>query len=218
MATFGRIDLLVNNAGNNINKPLLDSTTDDFAVSLNVHLMAAFWTMREALPSMRAQDYGRIVNTASALGSFAGINSAPFIAAKAALIGVSKAAALENEDRDIRINTLAPLAMTPLGRDGNHSYLAVKPETLSLANFDKLTVQRVSPAVLFMLLPECPFTGEVIAAGGGRVARIFTATARGYVDEELSSPDLLDHVDDIFAADDFIVPRISADQYPLYPR
>jgi NAD(P)-dependent dehydrogenase (short-subunit alcohol dehydrogenase family) len=70
--------------------------------------------MRAALRHMRRNGYGRIVNAASALGAFGAPHSSPYVMAKAGVIGLSRAAALDNADRDIRVNAIAPVANTIL--------------------------------------------------------------------------------------------------------
>ncbi|MGE0829359.1 MAG: SDR family NAD(P)-dependent oxidoreductase [Hyphomonadaceae bacterium] len=214
VAAFGDINLLVNNAGMNVNGVVHEASTADFLAEINVHLMGALWTMRAAIPRMRAQNYGRIVNTSSALGAFAGVKSAPYITAKAAIMGLSKSAALDNEDRDIRINALAPLAVTPLAA----GYLAIKPETLGQLNMAKLGVNLVSPAVLYLLHRSCTLNGEMLAAGGGRVARIFAATGPGYIPDELTAEGIAENLERIMDTMGFIIPRTSAEQYSLLPK
>src|ERR1700722_18398917 len=97
---FGSVDILVNNAGNAITKPIWKLSTADMKSVLDVHLFGTFWTMRAALPHMRKRGYGRIINTASALGAFGAPHSAPYVAAKAGIIGLTRVAALDTARTD----------------------------------------------------------------------------------------------------------------------
>jgi NAD(P)-dependent dehydrogenase (short-subunit alcohol dehydrogenase family) len=204
---FGRIDILINNAGNAISGPIWEISTEDFKAVLNVHLFGTFWTMRAALRHMRQANYGRIVNTASALGAFGAPHSAPYVTAKAGIIGLSKAAALDNAAADIRINSIAPIAYTNLAKDffDNHP-------TVDVA---KLTTAKVSPAVLYLAHESCSLNGELLSVAAGRVARICTITAPGLYSEDLTSEQLADNLGTVMDPTGYIVPGKSMDQYKL---
>ncbi|GGC65617.1 SDR family NAD(P)-dependent oxidoreductase [Chelatococcus reniformis] len=206
---FGRIDILVNNAGNTLAAHSYDVTTSDFDAVLRVHLHGTLWTMRTALPHMRARNYGRIVNTASSLGAFGAPGALPYVAAKSAIIGLTKGAALENADHDIRINAVSPTAYTGLAK----GYFDTQPQI----PLDKLHVDRVSPAVVLLAHRDCPLNGEVISAGAGRVARIFTATVRGYCSDGLTYEEVSSNLDRVLDADEFFALKSSLEQYKLMP-
>ena len=210
VATFGKIDILVNNAGNGIPGAVQDVRTEDFLASLNVHVLGMFWTMRQALGHMRGQDYGRIINTASALGAFGLANSFPYVTCKSAILGMTKAAALDNLDKNIRINTISPVAYTQMGT----GYTNIDPRFTE----EKLHVARVSPVVLFLAHEICAVSGEAISAGGGRAARIFTATTRGYASDTLSCEELFEHRDAVFDTSEYFILKSSLEQYALIPQ
>jgi NAD(P)-dependent dehydrogenase (short-subunit alcohol dehydrogenase family) len=201
---FGRIDILINNAGAGKNTPVHETTTEDFAYLLSVHLYGSFWTLRTALRFMREQNYGRVVNTSSAVGAFGYPGSSAYAVAKAGIIGLSKVAALENADRNIKINTILPIAYTPAAKD----YMDKMGR-----NPDQLHVRRVTPAVLFLAHEDCPVSGEALSAGLGRVARVFTATVRGYSSDQLTCEEVFDHVDQIFDTTEFVILKSSQEQY-----
>ena len=94
-AAGGRIDALVNNAGIQHTCPVQDFPTERWDAILAINLSAAFMTMRSAVPSMRAQGWGRIVNIASVHGLVASVQKSPYVASKFGLVGLSKGAALE---------------------------------------------------------------------------------------------------------------------------
>ncbi|WP_084397137.1 SDR family NAD(P)-dependent oxidoreductase [Henriciella aquimarina] len=207
---WGRIDLLVNNAGNSIAGRIQDVRTEDLRTVLEVHLMGMFWTMRAALQHMREQNYGRIVNTASALGAFGAPDALPYVTAKAAIIGLSRAASLDNRDRDIRINTICPVAYTPMAKP----YFDTHPEL----DTRRLDVSAVSPAVVYLAHESCELNGEVLSVAAGRVARIFTATVPGFVASSLTAEDLARNFGVVMDTVEYSIPDSSIDQYQLQPK
>ncbi len=202
---FGRIDILVNNAGAGKTATVQETSTKDFTYLLNVHLFGTFWVLRAALKHMRAQNYGRVVNTASALGAFGAPGSTAYVVAKAGIIGLTKSAALDNADRDIKANALCPIAYTRMSEE----HFSRKPELSQ----DLLHVRHVSPVVLFLAHRDCPVTGEVVSAGLGRVARVFTATVPGYSSKNLTCEDVFAHAEQIFDPTDFRILKSSLEQY-----
>ncbi len=107
LAAFGRIDVLVNNAGFGDDAPLVEMTDEQWDSVLNVCLTAPFYCARAVAPAMIAQKYGRIINIASRahLGE---INKVNYCAAKAGVLGLSRALAVELGVHDITVNTIAP--------------------------------------------------------------------------------------------------------------
>lgn len=209
MDTWGRIDILVNNAGNSIAGALQDVTTDDMRAVLEVHMFGMFWTMQSAIRYMRADDYGRVINTASALGSFGAPSALPYVAAKAAVIGLSRGASLDNRDRNIRINVLCPVAYTNMAK----AYFDANPAI----QVERLDVARVSPAVVYLAHESCTLDGETLSVSGGRVARIFTATAPGFTSDALTAEAVAANLTTIFDQSGFVVPSSSVEQYKFQP-
>jgi 3-oxoacyl-[acyl-carrier protein] reductase len=108
IAQFGRLDGLVNNAGRTLVGPFLDITPDEWDEVIATDLTAAFHTTRAALPSMLERGQGSIVNVASRLGQMGVHQTAAYSAAKAGLIGLTRALATEFGPRGIRVNAVAP--------------------------------------------------------------------------------------------------------------
>ncbi len=205
--TFGGVDILVNNAGNAIARPLWKLSTDELKQVLDVHLFGTFWAMRAALPHMRKRGYGRIVNTASALGAFGAPHSTPYAAAKAGIIAMTRVASLDASGLDIRVNAIAPIAYTALAKDFFDAHPTV--------NVEKLSPASVSPVVLYLAHDSCRLNGELLSVAAGRVARICTITAPGFYSEALTSEQVAENLQTIMDPTGYIVPGKSMDQYKL---
>jgi NAD(P)-dependent dehydrogenase (short-subunit alcohol dehydrogenase family) len=184
---FGRIDILINNAGFAGFSRFAEATLDDFERVLGVHLLGSLRVARAAWPHMTESRYGRIVNVASsALLGMDGLAS--YGTAKAGIVGLTRTLAIEGAELDIKCNALCPFAATRASSSMPHGEIRdwlirdMKPE-------------RVAPAVGLLVHQRCPVTGEVIVAGGGRVANMFIAETRGYINPELTMEALLDNFD-----------------------
>jgi NAD(P)-dependent dehydrogenase (short-subunit alcohol dehydrogenase family) len=208
--TFGRIDILVNNAGAGGAGTISDTTTQALVDTLQVHLFGTFWTMQEALAHMRAQDYGRIVNTTSALGVFGAPGSVPYATAKAGVVGLTKAASLDNRDHDIRINALAPVAAT--------GYAAAYFENHPDLDVRYLSADVVAPVVGYLTHSSCELHAHTIAAGGGRAAMLFSAAVPGVSRRTLSVDDIAGGLKQVTATEGFRVLGSSVEQYDMLPR
>lgn len=112
---FGPIDILVNNAGIDRDKLLMKMTEDDLEIVLNVNLRAAFTLTKSAVMSMSKRKFGRVIGISSVVGFTGNPGQANYCASKAALVGMSKAVALEYAKRGITVNCIAPGAIkTPM--------------------------------------------------------------------------------------------------------
>jgi NAD(P)-dependent dehydrogenase (short-subunit alcohol dehydrogenase family) len=166
VGTYGRIDIVINNAGivRWAGPPEVDEA--NLAAHLAVHTVGSFNTVRAAWPHLTEQGYGRIVNTTST-GMFGLPNNTSYATAKAAVIGLTRSLAVAGAKLGIKANLIAPAAITRMAGPAGDS-TAMAPEL-------------VAPMAAFLAHEECPVTGEMYAAGAGRFARIFIATAPGYV-------------------------------------
>jgi NAD(P)-dependent dehydrogenase (short-subunit alcohol dehydrogenase family) len=179
---FGRIDILINNAGIIRWASFPEADEDNLARHLAVHTVGSFHTARAAWPRMTENGYGRIVLTTSS-GIFGLPNNTSYATAKAAIIGLGRSLAVEGASHGIKVNLVAPAALTRMAggdRDGDSRVMA--PEL-------------VAPLVAYLAHQECPVSGEIYAAGAGRFARIFIATTAGYVHAgpEATMEDLAEH-------------------------
>lgn len=181
LARFGRVDVLINNAGimRWAGMPEVDEET--LARHLAVHLGGAFHTTRAAWPHLVDRGYGRILLTTSA-GVFGLAQNLAYATAKGAVIGLMRSLATAGAGHGIRVNCIAPAAFTRMaGPPG--------PGT------DRMEPERVAPMAAFLTHEDCPVTGEVYAAGAGRFARIVLAATDGWVatTPEPTVEDVADH-------------------------
>ena len=177
---FGRLDILINNAGIIRWAGFPDADEQNLASHLAVHTVGSFNTARAAWPHMCAAGYGRIVMTTSS-GMFGLSNNVSYATAKAAVVGLTRSLAVAGKKHGIAVNLIAPAAMTRMaGGDGESP--AMPPEL-------------VAPMAAFLAHEDCHVSGEMYAAGAGRFARIFFATTPGYVHQgpDVTVEDVAEH-------------------------
>jgi NAD(P)-dependent dehydrogenase (short-subunit alcohol dehydrogenase family) len=192
--TFGRIDIVINNAGILRDTSFKNMTAEQLEPVLDVHLKGAFYVTQPAWAHMRDQGYGRIVNTASGAGIFGNFGQTNYGAAKMGLVGLTRVLAIEGAKYNIKANAIAPVAKTRM-TDSILGPLA-----------DKLQPEYVTPVVTFLVHEDCPVTGEVYSVGGGRVARIFVGVTPGIVDADLTAEIVRDQFDEIRQEEGYVVP------------
>ena len=168
VAEFGRIDAVINNAGIIRWAGLPDVDWANIQAHIDVHVGGTFNMIKAAWPHMVAARYGRIVNTTSS-GVFGLAANIGYATAKAAVIGLTRSVAVAGRDVGIKVNAVAPAAATRMG--GNVDDPAMAPEL-------------VAPTVALLASDECPSSGEIFTAGGGRVAKLFLAVTEGSLDHD----------------------------------
>jgi NAD(P)-dependent dehydrogenase (short-subunit alcohol dehydrogenase family)/putative sterol carrier protein len=157
---FGRVDILINNAGILRDKSFLKMEWADFEAVLRVHLYGAYNVTRPAFSKMRENNYGRVVLTTSAAGLFGNFGQTNYSAAKLGIVGFMNTLKLEGEKYDVKVNTIAPIAATRL------------TEGLFPPDVGKqLRPEHIAPLVLFLCSQECPVTGRIYDAGMGGFRR-----------------------------------------------
>jgi NAD(P)-dependent dehydrogenase (short-subunit alcohol dehydrogenase family) len=163
---YGRLDVVINNAGIIRWASFPDADADNLARHLAVHVGGSFNTTRAAWPHMVDQGYGRIVMTTSTgmLGLPANLS---YATAKAAVIGLTRSLTAAGRRHNIKVNLIAPAATTRMAGDGSGA-----PE---------MPPELVAPMAAFLAHEACPVSGEIYAAGAGRFARMFIGSTVGYV-------------------------------------
>ena len=156
MAAWGRVDILINNAGILRDKSFAKMELDDFQTVLDVHLMGSVNVTRAAWPIMREQNYGRVVVTTSPTGLYGNFGQANYGAAKLGLVGLMNTLKIEGVRNNIHTNTIAPVAATRM------------TENLMTGDALKaLAPELVTPAVIYLCSEEAP-NGVVLQAQGGQ--------------------------------------------------
>ena len=164
---WGRIDILINNAGILRDKSFAKMDMADFRLVVDVHLMGAAICTKAVWEQMREQQFGRIVMTTSSSGLYGNFGQANYGAAKMALVGFMQTLAIEGEKYGIRVNCLAPTAATQMTAD-------ILPE----AALKALDPALVSPALLPLVVDDAP-TRTVICAGAGHFATATVTLSQG---------------------------------------
>ena len=167
VATWGRIDILINNAGILRDRSFAKMSLEDFRLVVDVHLMGAAVCCKAVWEIMREQRYGRIVMTTSSSGLYGNFGQANYGAAKMALVGLMQTLAIEGEKYGIRVNCLAPTAATQMTEG-----------VLSDASLSQLDPALVSPALLPLVSEDAP-TRAIVCAGAGHFARAFVTLTPG---------------------------------------
>ncbi|MCW9034799.1 MAG: SDR family NAD(P)-dependent oxidoreductase [Alphaproteobacteria bacterium] len=167
MDKWGRIDVLINNAGILRDKTFSKMETHNFNVVMDVHLMGTYNCTRAVWPIMREQNYGRILVTSSASGIYGNFGQSNYGAAKSSVVGLMNTLKLEGTKNNVHINGLAPVAATRMTEG------LMPPEALAM-----LQPELVTPGVLFMVSKDAP-SGEILCAGAGVFARARMVETQG---------------------------------------
>ena len=200
---WGGVHVLINNAGILRDKSFAKMTMEDFELVVKIHLIGSANATKAVWETMREQNYGRILMTASSTGLFGNFGQANYGAAKLGLAGLTKTLYLEGAKNNIRVNTLAPVAGTRMTEDLG------MPEAL----FKALSPENVAPAALFLVSEDAP-TNMIIGAGAGAYhASYVTLTPGVALPADQRTPEgIAAHWDQIIAREGEIVPKTGGEQ------
>lgn len=168
LSAFGRVDMLVNNAGYLRDKSFSKMPLDDFEAVVRVHLMGSVYCCKAAWPVMQAQSYGRIVMTTSAAGLYGNFGQSNYAAAKLGVVGLMATLKLEGARHGIRVNAIAPVAATRMTEG------TIAPDIVA-----RTPPEMVSPAVTYLCSQACALNGEILVAGGRHFALARMVETRG---------------------------------------
>lgn len=185
LETYGRIDILIHNAGIVRSGALRDMTYEDFDAVLDVHLRGAFHVVRPAFPPMCDAGYGRVVLTSSIGGLYGNHGVASYAAAKAGILGLCNVVALEGAAQGVTCNAIVPGAVTRMA------------EGLDTSAYPPMGPELVAPVVGWLTHETCSVTGEVFVAIAGRVARVVVSESPGVYRPEWTIEEVDANVDAI---------------------
>ncbi len=182
---FGRIDILIHNAGNVRPGSLKEMSYEDFDAVVDVHLRGAFHVVRPAFPLMCEAAYGRIVLTSSIGGLYGNHRVANYGVSKAGMIGLSNVAALEGAAEGVKCNVIVPGAVTRMA------------EGIDVSAYPPMGPELVAPVVGWLAHESCSITGELLVSIAGRVARAFIAESPGVYRPDWSIEQVGEQIDAI---------------------
>jgi NAD(P)-dependent dehydrogenase (short-subunit alcohol dehydrogenase family) len=196
VAAFGRLDVVVHNAGILRDRSFAKLSAEDVQAVMDVHLNGAFNVLIPAFKVMKGAGYGRIVLTTSSSGLFGTFGQANYGAAKAGLLGLMNVLAVEGARFGITANAISPTALTRMTED------------LLGDIADHFDPAHVAAVVAYLASERCSLTHHVLTAGGGRVGRIFVGVTPGvYVGPEVATPETIEErLDAILDLDGHVVP------------
>ncbi|MGF6839713.1 NAD(P)-dependent dehydrogenase (short-subunit alcohol dehydrogenase family) [Paraburkholderia youngii] len=187
---FGRVDVLIHNAGFLRNAPFEELTDEQIRSIMDVHLMAAFYVGQPAWRAMQAAKYGRIVLTSSASAMFGSVWQANYGAAKAGLVGLMNSIGAEGEKYGIQVNALLPCGASRLGQGSDEwpaDFHDGMPEDFALVA-PGIRNEFVVPMAIWLASERCKANRALYTATGGRFARVFVGEADGWLSQHGRPP------------------------------
>ena len=167
---FGTVDIVINNAGILRDVSFLKMSDQDWDLIMKVHLKGSFSVARHAWNIMREKGYGRIINTGSSSGLYGSFGQVNYSAAKMAMHGLSQSLAKEGEKRNIRVNTICPLAASRMTE-------TVLPKEV----LENIKPEYVAPLVAYLCHDSCEETGSLFEVGAGYVAKLRWQRTAGHL-------------------------------------
>lgn len=193
LSNFGKIDILIHNAGNTRRAPIREMSFEDYHAVLDVHLHGAFHVSQPAYRAMCDAGYGRIILTSSIAGLYGEPGVLNYSVAKAGILGLTNALAVEGADFGVKCNAILPAAITRMA------------DARDTSAFPPLEPERVAPAVAWLSHEACSISGEMLISLGGRIARAYVVETLGVYRDEWSVERVDEAIDAIRHDDDPLV-------------
>jgi NAD(P)-dependent dehydrogenase (short-subunit alcohol dehydrogenase family) len=219
MKSFGRVDIVINNAGHLRNAPF-ESVTDDILDSLiQVHLKGAFYVTQPAYKIMQKQRYGRIVFASSAAGMLGNATQAAYGAAKAGLVGLMHVLSLEGAEYGVLCNALLPTAASRMEKAMPAEQMekfAAQFASIAKHAGNSLDPHFVTPMVVYLASEACKSTHAIYSATWGRYAQAFIALSEGWLgprDKPASVEDISQHFAAIRSHEKLVFPQHLMDEF-----
>lgn len=189
LGCYGRVDILIHNAGIVRAAPLREMSQEDFSAVLDVHLHGAFNVVQPAFSAMCDAGYGRIILTSSIGGLYGNHRQANYAVAKVGSIGLSNVAALEGAPHGVKCNVIVPAAVTRMA------------EGIDTSAYPPMSSEMVAPVVGWLAHESCSISGEMLISIAGRVAQAFIGETAGVYRPEWSIEQVAEQIDAIRATD-----------------
>jgi NAD(P)-dependent dehydrogenase (short-subunit alcohol dehydrogenase family) len=196
---FGRVDLLVNNAGICGSQLFEDATLDDFDHYWRVHLGGSVNTVKAAWPHMVAQHYGKIILTTSVSGLFGLRGQATYAAAKCALVGLMRILAIEGAEHGVLVNTISPAAYTRM-------HPAAGSRTPEAEGRRIMPVEAVAPVIVWLASDSCSETNSIYNVTAGAIQRIAIVMGPGFYDPHLTPESIAENYAKVESIEGFSEP------------
>lgn len=164
---YGKIDILIHNAGNVMRGALDEMSQETFEAVLDVHLMGAFHVVRPAFPHMKNAGYGRVVLTSSIVGIYGSPNTVNYGVSKAGMVGLNNIVAIEGAEHNVKSNLILPGAVTRMA------------EGLDISQYPPMGPELVAPVVGWLAHENCSISGEGLISMAGRVAKMVIGETEG---------------------------------------
>jgi NAD(P)-dependent dehydrogenase (short-subunit alcohol dehydrogenase family) len=203
---FGRVDIVVNNAGISRFATFPDADADNLERTLDVHVRGTWHTTRAAWPHMVEQGYGRVITTTST-GLFGLADNLAYATAKGALIGFTRSLSVSAAPHGILVNCIAPNAITRPSTSAAKPNITTTP--LDEARLQAMQTALVSPMMAYLAHEDCKVNGEILVAGARRFARWFLGVTPGYLSTGEGVPaveEIAEHWDEINDREGYYVP------------
>ncbi|ROO87429.1 NAD(P)-dependent dehydrogenase (short-subunit alcohol dehydrogenase family) [Actinocorallia herbida] len=205
VAEFGRVDIIVNNAGISRFATFPEADADNLERTLDVHLRGTWHTTRAAWPHMVKQGYGRVITTTST-GMFGLPDNLAYATAKGALIGFTRSLAMEAAKHGILVNCLAPNAITRPSTSAAKPNITTTPQ--DEAQLQAMRTELVAPMMAYLAHEDCQVNGEILVAGARRFARWFLAVTPGHATEgDPTIEDIAEHWAEINDQTGYYIPE-----------